>query len=41
MKVVVANDHGAVERTQEILKHLKEKGIEYTYLGTAEEKSVD
>ncbi len=41
MKVVVANDHGAVERTQEILKHLKEKGIEYTYLGTDKEKSVD
>ncbi|MBQ0071036.1 MAG: RpiB/LacA/LacB family sugar-phosphate isomerase [Spirochaetales bacterium] len=41
MKVVMANDHGAVERAQEILAHLKEKGIEVTYLGTAEEKSVD
>lgn len=41
MKVVVANDHGAVERTQMILSHLRERGIEYTYLGTAEEKSVD
>lgn len=41
MKVVVANDHGAVERTKEILKHLEERGIEYTYLGTGEEKSVD
>lgn len=41
MKVVVANDHGAVERTKEIIKHLKERGIEYTYLGTGEEKSVD
>lgn len=41
MKVVVANDHGAVERTREILEHLKKKGIDYTYLGTAEEKSVD
>lgn len=41
MKVVVANDHGAVERTKEILEHLKTRGIEYTYLGTAEEKSVD
>lgn len=41
MKVVVANDHGAVERTKKILEHLKERGIEYTYLGTAEEKNVD
>lgn len=41
MKVVVANDHGAVERTKEILEHLEERGIEYTYLGTGEEKSVD
>lgn len=41
MKVVVANDHGAVERAAEIVKHLQERSIEVTYLGTAEEKSVD
>lgn len=41
MKVVVANDHGAVERTKEILGHLEKRGIEYTFLGTLEEKSVD
>lgn len=41
MKVVIANDHGAVERTKEIIKHLEKRGIEYTYLGTKEEKSVD
>ncbi len=41
MRVVVANDHGAVERTKEILKHLEKRGIGYTFLGTLEEKSVD
>lgn len=41
MKVVVANDHGAVERTREILEHLKKIGVEYTYLGTDREESVD
>lgn len=41
MKVVVANDHGAVERTREILEHLKKIGVEYTYLGTDKEESVD
>ncbi len=41
MKVVVANDHGAVERAGEILKHLEERKIDYTYLGTSVEKSVD
>lgn len=41
MKVVVANDHGAVERAAEIVNHLKARSIEVTYLGTAEEKSVD
>lgn len=41
MKVVVANDHGAVELAKRILKHLDERDIEYTYLGTSEEKSVD
>lgn len=41
MKVVVANDHGAIERTLSILDHLKKIGIEYTYLGTDSEESVD
>ena len=41
MKVVVANDHGAVDLAKRVLKHLEERGIEYTYLGVGEEKSVD
>ena len=41
MKVVVANDHGAVDLAKRVLEHLKKRGIEYTYLGTGEEKSVD
>ena len=41
MKVVVANDHGAVALAKRVLKHLEERGIEDTYLGVGEEKSVD
>lgn len=41
MKVVMANDHGAVELAKRFLDHLKARGIECTYLGTGEEKSVD
>ena len=40
-KVVVANDHGAVELTAAIVEFLKERGFEVNYLGTAENKSVD
>lgn len=40
-KVVVANDHGAVELTARIVDFLKQKGFEVNYLGTAENKSVD
>lgn len=40
-KVVVANDHGAVELTARIIAHLKEKGFEVNYLGTDKEVSVD
>ena len=40
-KVVVANDHGAVELTASIVKYLQDKGYEVNYLGVAEKKSVD
>ena len=40
-KVVVANDHGAVQLTKSIVDHLRSKGYEVNYLGVAEEKSVD
>ena len=40
-KVVVANDHGAIELTASIVKHLKEKGFEVNYLGVSEKKAVD
>ena len=40
-KVVVANDHGAVELTARIIDFLKQKGFEVNYLGTSENKSVD
>ena len=40
-KVVVANDHGAVELTAKIVDFLKAQGYEVNYLGTAENKSVD
>ena len=40
-KVVVANDHGAVELAARIVSYLKDRGCEVNYLGTAENKSVD
>ena len=40
-KVVVANDHGAVELTARIVSFLKSEGYEVNYIGTAENKSVD
>lgn len=40
-KVVLANDHGAVEIASELKKHLEDRNFEVTYLGTAEEVSVD
>ena len=30
MKVVVANDHGAVDLAKRVLEHLEKRGIEYT-----------
>ena len=41
MKAVIANDHGGVQLAAEILRHLSERGIETTYLGTDKEESVD
>ena len=40
-RVVVANDHGAVELAQRWIEHLKERGYEVTYLGTDKNESVD
>lgn len=40
-KVVVANDHGAVELTAAIVEYLKNRGFEVNYLGTSENRSVD
>lgn len=41
MKVVVANDHGAVDLAKRVIKHLETRDIEVTYLGTDKEESVD
>ena len=40
-KVVVANDHGAVELAAKMVNHLKERGYEVVYLGTEKNESVD
>lgn len=40
-RVVVANDHGAVELAQTLIAHLKERGFEVNYLGVASADSVD
>lgn len=41
MRCVIANDHGAVELAQKLIKHLNERGIEVKYLGTDKNESVD
>ena len=40
-KVVIANDHGAVELAQTLIDHLHQRGFETNYLGVATEESVD
>ncbi|SRR5690554_1962691 len=40
-KVVIANDHGAVELAGTLVEYLKKMGYEVTYLGTATEDAVD
>lgn len=41
MKIVVANDHGAVELTKQIVEHLEKNNHQVNHLGVKEEKSVD
>ena len=40
-KIVMANDHGAVELAARLRKHLEERGFTVNYLGTATTDSVD
>lgn len=40
-KVVVANDHGAIEIANSIVNHLKKRGFEVNYLGVETPDSVD
>lgn len=40
-KVVLANDHGAVELSKRIITHLEKRGYEVNWLGTETETSVD
>lgn len=40
-KVVVANDHGAIELAAKMVNHLKDRGYEVVYLGTDKNESVD
>ena len=41
MKAVLAIDQGGVGLAKEIIRHLRERGIETVYLGTETEESVD
>ncbi|NLN49121.1 MAG: ribose 5-phosphate isomerase B [Clostridiales bacterium] len=41
MRIAIGSDHGGFRLKKEIIQHLKDKGIEYTDLGTYDEKSVD
>lgn len=41
MKVIIGNDHGAVELKQRIIKHLQAKGFEVENIGVDEGDSID
>lgn len=41
MKVAIGCDHGGLHLKAALLKHLKEKGIDFVDFGTNEDKSVD
>ncbi len=41
MKIIIGNDHGAVELKQRIIKHLESKGYECDNIGVDSEESVD
>ena len=41
MKIIIANDHGAVDIKHQIIKHLKSKGYECENLGVDSDSSVD
>ncbi|MGI6432601.1 MAG: ribose 5-phosphate isomerase B [Sphaerochaetaceae bacterium] len=41
MKVIVANDHAAIELTLMLIEHMRHRGIEVTHLGVATLESVD
>jgi ribose 5-phosphate isomerase B len=41
MKVIIGNDHGAVELKQRIIKHLEAKGFEVENIGVDNGDSVD
>ena len=40
-KIVMANDHGAVDLALKMKAHLEEKGFEVNHLGTIDTASVD
>lgn len=40
-KVVVANDHGAVELAKSLCEHLTKRGYEVNWIGTKTEDSID
>lgn len=41
MRIILGNDHGAVELKKQIINYLKNKGFEYTNLGVDTPDSVD
>ncbi|HAK47083.1 MAG TPA: ribose 5-phosphate isomerase B [Spirochaeta sp.] len=41
MKIIIGNDHGAVELKQRIIKHLESKGFECENIGVDSDASVD
>lgn len=41
MKVAIGSDHGAFDRKETVIKHLKERGIEYKDYGCYDKSSCD
>ena len=39
--IVIASDHGGFALKQEIMAHLRQRGVEFEDIGTYDEASVD
>ncbi len=40
-KVIIANDHGAIEIAQKLVMHLEKRGFDVNHIGVTKKDSVD